>query len=59
MMPYFFVQSDDYFTLKDRVIRSTLKDEVAEGIATIEIGVEALKLAEYFTEESTKVLKKK
>ena len=41
----FFVQSDDYFTLKDRVIRSALKDEVAEGIATIDIGVEALKLA--------------
>lgn len=57
MMPYFFVQSDDYFTLKDRVIRSTLKDEVAEGIATIDIGVEALKLAEHFTAETTKVLK--
>lgn len=56
MMPYFFVQSDDYFTLKDSVINASLKNEVAEGIATIDIGIEALKLAEYFTEESTKAL---
>lgn len=58
MMPYFFVQSDDYFTLKDRVISSALKNCDAEGIATIDIGVEALKLAEYFTEMTTKALKK-
>jgi len=58
MMPYFFVQSDDYFTLKDRVISSTLKNCDAEGIATIDIGIEALKLAEYFTEEANKALEK-
>lgn len=58
MMPYFFVQSDDYFTLKDRVISSGIKKCDAEGIATIDIGIEALKLAEYFTEETTKVLAK-
>lgn len=58
MMPYFFVQSDDYLVLKDRVIRSALNNEVAEGIATIDIGVEALMLAEYFTEETKKALKK-
>jgi predicted dehydrogenase len=57
MMPYFFVQSDDYFVLKDRVVSSTLKKTVAEGIATIEIGIEALKLAEYFTEEASEAIK--
>ncbi len=56
MMPYFFVQSDDYFTLKDRVISSAIKNTDAEGIATIDIGIEALKLAEHFTEETNKVL---
>ena len=58
MMPYFFVQSDDYFTLKDRVISCSIKNIDAEGIATIDIGIEALKLAEYFTEEANKILKK-
>ncbi len=57
MMPYFFIQSKDYFTLKDRVINSALNKCVAEGIATIDIGIEALKLAEYFTIETTKALR--
>lgn len=58
MMPYFFVQSDDYFTLKDRVINSVINKCEADGIATINIGIEALKLAEYFTEQANKILSK-
>jgi hypothetical protein len=56
MMPYFFIQSDDYLTLKNLVIDSTLEHQLAQGVATIQIGIDALKLAEYFTEESRKIL---
>ncbi len=56
MMPYFFVQSDDYWTLKDLVINAAIENKPAESVATIQIGIEALKLAEYFTEEAGKVL---
>lgn len=56
MMPYFFIQSDDYLTLKNLVIESTLEHKPAESVATIQIAIDALKLAEYFTEESRKIL---
>lgn len=56
MMPYFFIQSDDYLTLKNLVIDSTLDNRLAENVATIQIAIDALKLAEYFTEESSKIL---
>lgn len=51
MMPYFFVQSDDYLTLKNLVVEAAINETSAEGVATIDIGVEALKLAEYCTEQ--------
>ena len=53
IMPYFLVQSDDYLTLKQRVIDSMLMpgSGVAPGVATLEIGIEALKLAELITED--------
>jgi len=57
MMPYFFVQSDDYWVLKERVVKSALNNVKAESIATIEIAIEALKLAEYFTKEINSALK--
>ena len=56
MMPYFFIQSDDYDVLKTRVVESTLAGKDAEGVATIQIAIEALKLAEHFTEEANKIL---
>jgi len=56
MMPYFFVQSDDYFELKSRVVKSILSGEVAEGVATIDIAVDALKLAEFGTDQLMKTL---
>jgi len=57
MMPYFFVQSDDYLVLKDRVVKSALKGEEAEGVATIQVAIEALKLAEHVTKELTAAMK--
>ena len=51
MMPYFFLQSDDYITLKERATAHILsgKSGAPEGMATIDIAVEALKCAEYLT----------
>jgi hypothetical protein len=48
-MPYFYVQSPDYQTLKERVASSVANSEPAEGVATIEVAVETLKVAEYLT----------
>ena len=58
MMSYFFVQTDDYLQLKERVVNSTWKGADAEGVATIQIAIDALKLAEYCTEEVNKALKR-
>jgi len=51
MMPYFFLQSDDYITLKERSTAHILSgaEGAPEGMATIDIAVEALKCAEYLT----------
>jgi len=51
MMPYFFLQSDDYVTLKERATAHILSGApgAPEGMATIDIAVEALKCAEYLT----------
>ena len=48
-MPYFFTQDPDYITVKERVAKHTVDGQPAEGIATIGIAIEALKLAEYLT----------
>jgi len=48
-MPYFFTQDPDYITVKERVAKHTVDGEPAEGIATIEIAVETLRVAEYLT----------
>ena len=57
MMPYFFVQSDDYLELKSRVVDSIISNKrAANGVATIETAIEALKLAEYGTNQLMKEL---
>jgi len=58
MMPYFFLQSDDYITLKERATAHILsgKDGAPEGMATIDIAVDALKCAEYLTPMLTEAL---
>jgi len=58
-MPYFFVQSDDYKELKTRVIDACLSGDDAEGVATIAVAIEALKLAEYGTAQLSKELPSK
>jgi len=51
MMPYFFLQSEDYVTLKDLTTRHLLAGEegMPEGIASIDVAIDALKVAEYLT----------
>merc|ERR1719162_2286038 len=48
-MPYFFTQDPDYITVKERVAKFTVDGTPAEGVATIGIAVETLKVAEYLT----------
>jgi len=48
-MPYFFTQDPDYITVKERVAKHTVDGNPAEGIATIQIAVDTLKVAEYLT----------
>lgn len=46
LMPYFYLQHDDYNTLKERCCRAILDGTQPEGIATLQIGIDTLKLAE-------------
>ncbi|KAL7581387.1 hypothetical protein ACA910_021977 [Epithemia clementina (nom. ined.)] len=48
-MPYFFSQDPDYVTVKERVAANCATGAEATGIATIDIGVETLRVAEYLT----------
>jgi len=48
-MPYFFTQDPDYITVKERVAKHTVTGDEAEGVATIGVAVETLKVAEYLT----------
>jgi len=48
-MPYFFVQDPDYFALKQRVVNCVTTGQDADGVATIGVAVNSLKLAEYLT----------
>ena len=48
-MPYFHLQHDDYITLKERVCAATLSGTEPEGVASIGVAVETLKVAEMLT----------
>lgn len=48
-MPYFFTQDPDYITVKERVAKHTVDGQEAEGVATISVAIETLKVAEYLT----------
>jgi hypothetical protein len=48
-MLYFFSQDPDYITLKERVAKHCATVTEAEGVATIDIAVETLRVAEYLT----------
>jgi len=48
-MPYFFSQDPDYTTVKERVSKFCATGEEAKDIATIDIAIAALSVAEYLT----------
>ena len=48
-MPYFFTQDPDYVTVKERVAKFTATGEEAVGLATIDVAVETLRVAEFLT----------
>lgn len=48
-MPYFFSQDPDYVTVKERVAKHCVTGEEAKDIATIDIAIAALSVAEYLT----------
>lgn len=48
-MPYFFAQDPDYLKLKNLVVQNTVAGTPATGVATIDVAVETLKVAEYLT----------
>jgi len=47
--PYFFSQDPDYITVKERVAALCAKGTEPKDVATIDIAVEALRVAEYLT----------
>jgi hypothetical protein len=46
-MPYFFSQDPDYVTVKEAVANECANGVEAVGIATIDTGIETLRVAEY------------
>jgi len=55
-MPYFFSQDPDYTLVKERVSKSCVTGGEAKDIATIDIAIAALSVAEYLTPLMTKEL---
>jgi len=51
LMPYFYLQDEDYITLKERCCKHIVDGApgTPDGIATIEIAIDTLKVAEYLT----------
>ena len=47
--PYFFSQDPDYITVKERVAAFCATGADATGIATVDIAVDTLRVAEYLT----------
>jgi len=48
-MPYFFSQDPDYIIVKDRVANFCANGVAAEGVATLDVACETLRLAEFLT----------
>ena len=53
------MQRQDYLELKHRVVNAALDGIEADGVATLSVGIEAMKLAEYATEALDKALRAK
>ena len=60
MMPYFVLQHDDYIKLKETATAHILSGAAGAppGMATIDIAVETLRVAEYLTPYLQKALAK-
>ena len=58
MMPYFFLQSDDYQALKELSCSQVVSGASGppEGMASIDVAIDALKVAEYLTPLLTEAL---
>jgi len=58
LMPYFYLQDEDYITLKERCCKHIVDGTAGTppGIATIEIAIDTLKVAEYLKPELEKQL---
>jgi hypothetical protein len=48
-MPYFFTQDPDYLRLKALVAMNCVDGTPSEGVATIDVAIDTLKVAEYLT----------
>ena len=48
-MPYFFAQDPDYLKLKQLVVNNCAEGTPAEGVATIDVAIDTLKVAEHLT----------
>jgi predicted dehydrogenase len=55
-MPYFLLNHSDYVTLKERVCAAALMGSEPEGVATLAVAVETLKVAEHLTTLLQKLL---
>jgi predicted dehydrogenase len=55
-MPYFFSQDPDYITVKERVAAQCATGVEADGVATLDVAVETLRVAEYLTPTLTEQL---
>jgi predicted dehydrogenase len=48
-MPYFFAQDPDYLALKELVAKNCVDETPATGVATIDVAIDTLRVAEYLT----------
>jgi hypothetical protein len=49
LQPYFFSQDPDYITVKERVANLCANGAEPTGVATLDIAVETLRVAEFLT----------
>jgi predicted dehydrogenase len=56
--PYFFTQDPDYCTVKERVAKNCVDGTEAQGVASLDIAIASLKVAEYLTPILQEQLKK-
>lgn len=55
-MPYFFSQDPDYITVKERVAKFCANGTAAEGVASLQIAIDTMKVAEFLTPKLQELL---